>query len=229
MNITGNKVDLRKHVREQREKSNVRIYANVGVLPLEWPRDENGYPAVSDAKYNEQGKMIPGSKREVRNIETAAPDGSGIPGAPSMGFMELNPADRSHPVEKDAELIERVKDWLANSDDYRISKYNVSIQQGHTYMRPLGEHGDLWDRLDTQSLVNIATEMMTDDPERNFNLLVDFVGYEVNRPEGERKDLVDALNELAIIAGTEDEDAAPADDSIVDAGDLTSVFDQERQ
>lgn len=226
MGTTGSKVDLRQHIKEQKENSNVRVYADVGVLPLEWPRDADGYPMVSDAKYNEQGKQIPGSKREVRNIETKAPDGSGIPGAPSLGFMELNPSDRSHPIEKDAEMIERVKDWLANSDDYRITRYNVSIEQGRTYMRPLGEHGDLWDRLDTQSLVNIATEMMTDDPERNFQLLVDFVGYEVNRPGGERTDLVDALNELASIAGSEDADAVPDDDSVDDYY-LGGVFDQE--
>ena len=226
MGTTGSKVDLRQHIKEQKENSNVRVYADVGVLPLEWPRDADGYPMVSDAKYNEQGKQIPGSKREVRNIETKAPDGSGIPGAPSLGFMELNPNDRSHPIEKDAEMIERVKDWLANSDDYRITRYNVSIEQGRTYMRPLGEHGDLWDRLDTQSLVNIATEMMTDDPERNFQLLVDFVGYEVNRPGGERTDLVDALNELASIAGSEDADAVPDDDSVDDYY-LGGVFDQE--
>lgn len=217
-------IRLSDYVQENHDTASVRVFCDVGVLPLEWPRDARNNPRVTDAGYTEKGKLIPGSQVNVRNIETAGQRQGGA-GAPSLGYMDLNPLDRSHPGETDAQFIERVEDWLNNSDDYRINRYNVSIQRGKRYPMPF----DGWDRWNLEAIAGLVLAQMEDSPEENLDRLVNYCGYEMHRavdetsPDyarlqpgdngGPRAELLKQLDLIAAAVGEEDSDTEVADDS----------------
>lgn len=205
-----------ENLREELTDTKVLVYCKTGILPLEWPRDENGDKKVSDAEVlvTASGKIMRRNEKIYRNIETRITDENGV-GAQSDGFMELDTSDTSHPFETDAEFLARIEDWLANSNDYRIEKYGVHIRRGQPFPQPF----DRWDELSAASIGEMVALMLGDDHEENLVRLKRYAGYELNRRDasgGElepRQDVLDVLEYLASASGDEAEDAPPIDET----------------
>lgn len=213
-------------VKENLPAAKVLVFCSSDILPLEWPRDENGVKRVTDAEsivVNGRERLM--NKVVYRNIETTSPQRQrGEVG--KLGYMELDLNDESHPTETDAEFLDRVKDWIANSKDPRVHTYNVSVAQDNPFPLPF----DTWNNLKTSSLLEvIAAGYLGDDADKNAERLRQFAGYELNRRIEKRddrgrvievlttrQDVLDGIEWLASASGDESDDDMDIDDDSED-------------
>ncbi len=193
--------DFVEAVADSMESKKVFVFCKAGVHPLEWPKKEDGTKSVDRDQYAAIGnKAVIVSSERYRNIVTRLP---GAKDATSPGYEVL---DMGKP--EDVEFLARLKDYIANSNDPRIEKRGIRIEEGNPYPPPFNR----WNELTAEACAQTVENMLGTDAEENRTLIAGWIKHELSN-DNPNTEKLDFLNYLAGTSGAESYDDSVEDET----------------
>ncbi len=159
-----------------------------GTMPLEFPLNDpaTGRRAVDFDKKDSDGNVL----EQIRypKLEWG-----------STGIVSFDPNNLD-----DCLMLERVREWLADGRDKRITKYGIGlVENGNVEPEPFPRY----ETIKGSSVVDMLPNFLGDDEAENIEFLEQCARYELQMDKP-RAEVLDALDALGAGAGDESGDDA---------------------